>query len=59
MARQGDTVAKVLQYVNFDIPKLQQAYSDILQGSDLASEEKSLFLAELEKTLESPTYLQI
>ncbi|MFT5594676.1 MAG: arginine decarboxylase [Oceanicoccus sp.] len=58
-AQQGDTVAKVLQYVNFDIPKLQQAYSDILQGSDLASEEKSLFLAELEKTLESPTYLQI
>jgi arginine decarboxylase len=57
-AQQGDTVSKVLQYVNFDIAKLQGAYSDILQGSQLDDQEKVLFLSELEKTLASSTYLQ-
>ena len=57
-AQQGDTVSKVLQYVNFDIAKLQGAYSDILQGSGFNDTEKAFFLAELEKTLASSTYLQ-
>ncbi|MAA72728.1 MAG: arginine decarboxylase [Bermanella sp.] len=57
-AQQGDTVAKVLQYVNFDITKLQGAYSDILQGSGFNENDRAFFLAELEKTLASSTYLQ-
>lgn len=57
-AQQGDTVSKVLQYVNFDITKLQEAYSEILKGSQLSADEKTLFLSELEKALASSTYLQ-
>ncbi|NVK39257.1 MAG: biosynthetic arginine decarboxylase [Gammaproteobacteria bacterium] len=57
-AQPGDTVAKVLQYVNFDIAKLEQAYATILGGSSLADDEKTLFLGELKTALASSTYLQ-
>lgn len=54
----GDTVAKVLQYVNFDIAKLKQAYSDILGASQLEEADRVMFLGELERALASSTYLQ-
>ena len=57
-SQSGDTVAKVLQYVNFDITKLKQAYRGILDGSNLAEPEKQLFQQELENALASSTYLQ-
>ncbi|GAA6135408.1 biosynthetic arginine decarboxylase [Oceaniserpentilla sp. 4NH20-0058] len=57
-SQKGDTVAKVLQYVNFDIDKLKQAYSAILGDSDLSVSEQKSFLGELEKALASSTYLQ-
>jgi len=54
----GDTVAKVLQYVNFDIDKMKQAYSGIMADSRLDESDRQLFLSELDRALASSTYLQ-
>lgn len=54
----GDTVAKVLQYVNFDIDQMKLAYSAIMDASGLEESERQMFLGELDKALASSTYLQ-
>ncbi len=54
----GDTVDKVLRYVNFDPSTLLQAYQKQLTNSDLPLEEKSLLLQELEHGLSGYTYLE-
>ena len=54
----GDTVAKVLRYVNFEPDTLQQAYDLQLRSSGLPDSEQSALLAELTAGLEGYTYLE-
>ncbi len=54
----GDTVDKVLRYVNFDPNTLLHAYQQQLTNSDLPPEEKSTLLQELEHGLGGYTYLE-
>jgi len=54
----GDTVDKVLRYVNFDPNTLLHAYQQLLTDSDIAVEEKSELLQELEQGLSGYTYLE-
>lgn len=54
----GDTVAKVLEYVNFDPSKLMDSYRKQMQASDLTEEEQALFIRELEEGLAGYTYLE-
>ena len=54
----GDTVAKVLEYVNFDPDKLLQSYQQQLTASHLSSEEQAAFIQELEAGLAGYTYLE-
>jgi len=54
----GDTVAKVLQYVNFEPEKLLTAYRDKFAISDLDQTERQLLLSELAVGLEGYTYLE-
>ena len=54
----GDTVAKVLEYVNYDQDKLLQGYQKQLAASDLSEEEQAAFIQELEAGLAGYTYLE-
>jgi len=54
----GDTVAKVLEYVNFDPAKLMERYRQKMDASDLSSEEQVLYIRELEEGLAGYTYLE-
>lgn len=54
----GDTVAKVLEYVNFDPIKLMDSYRAKMDASDLTDEEQALFIKELEEGLAGYTYLE-
>lgn len=54
----GDTVDKVLRYVNFDPSTLLHAYQQQLTNSDLPLDEKSTLLQELEHGLSGYTYLE-
>lgn len=54
----GDTVAKVLEYVNFDPNKLMDSYRAKMEASDLTEEEQALFIQELEDGLAGYTYLE-
>ncbi len=54
----GDTVAKVLEYVNFDPNKLMDSYRAKMDASDLTDEEQALFIRELEEGLAGYTYLE-
>ncbi|WP_417596373.1 biosynthetic arginine decarboxylase [Oceanospirillum sp.] len=54
----GDTVAKVLEYVNFDPNKLMDSYRAKMDASDLTDAEQALFIRELEEGLAGYTYLE-
>lgn len=54
----GDTVDKVLRYVNFDPTTLLHAYQKQLTNSSLPANEKSSLLHELEQGLSGYTYLE-
>ena len=54
----GDTVDKVLRYVNFDPTTLLHAYQQQLTNCDLPADEKSALLHELEHGLSGYTYLE-
>ncbi len=57
-AIKGDTVSSVLEYVNFDIEKIQMGYQKSLNRSNLSDEQKKIFLNELVESLSSSTYLK-
>ena len=54
----GDTVAKVLRYVNFEPDALLEAYRRQFTASGLTPETQSALLAELSSGLEGYTYLE-
>ncbi|MBW7472268.1 biosynthetic arginine decarboxylase [Marinobacter sp. F4218] len=54
----GDTVAKVLRYVNFEPDSLLQAYRHKFRASDLSEQNQTALLAELAAGLEGYTYLE-
>lgn len=54
----GDTVAKVLRYVNFEPNNLLEAYRAKFAASDLDSNTQGLLLEELRAGLEGYTYLE-
>ncbi len=54
----GDTVAKVLRYVNFEPDNLLEAYRAKFAASDLDSNMQGLLLEELRSGLEGYTYLE-
>ncbi|WP_341581261.1 biosynthetic arginine decarboxylase [Marinobacter metalliresistant] len=54
----GDTVAKVLRYVNFEPDALLEAYRRKFMASGLTPETQSALLAELSAGLEGYTYLE-
>src|SRR5690606_12219514 len=54
----GDTVAKVLRYVNFEPAHLLQAYQSKFQASSLEPELQKQLLAELSAGLDGYTYLE-
>lgn len=54
----GDTVAKVLRYVNFEPETLIQTYRDKFSASDLSQQSQTELLAELTAGLEGYTYLE-
>lgn len=55
---EGDTVADILRYVNFDPDNLSQAYRERFAASRMSSEEQVELLAEVEAGLEGYTYLE-
>ncbi|MCY0965781.1 biosynthetic arginine decarboxylase [Parathalassolituus penaei] len=55
---QGDSVAKVLDYVNFEPDDIRAGLISMVAASDLSDEDKSLFRHELSESLSSYTYLQ-
>ena len=55
---QGDRVADVLRYVNFDVDRLRERFRHQLLRSDLSGSDRALFLEELEAGLEGYTYLE-
>lgn len=55
---QGDTVAKVLQYVNFEPTALLQAYERKFAASDFDQSTQQNLLAELANGLSGYTYLE-
>lgn len=55
---QGDTVADVLRYVNFNPEVLAEAYRQRFAASHLPPEEQQALLAEVEAGLEGYTYLE-
>jgi len=57
-AIQGDTVAKVLRYVNFEPAELLQSYQHQFGASALPASEQAALLAELRGGLEGYTYLE-
>ncbi|RBP26038.1 arginine decarboxylase [Marinobacter pelagius] len=54
----GDTVAKVLRYVNFEPEQLLAAYRRKFSASDLSESQQKALLAELAAGLEGYTYLE-
>ena len=54
----GDTVSKVLRYVNFEPDALLQIYQRKFSESDLSTEQQTQLLAELSAGLEGYTYLE-
>ena len=54
----GDTVAKVLRYVNFEPEQLLEAYRRKFSASDLSESRQKALLAELAAGLEGYTYLE-
>jgi arginine decarboxylase len=54
----GDTVAKVLRYVNFEPEALMDAYRRKFAASSLTPESQSSLLAELAAGLDGYTYLE-
>jgi arginine decarboxylase len=54
----GDTVAKVLRYVNFEPDNLLRAYQDKFAASNLDQPTQSRLLGELKAGLEGYTYLE-
>ncbi|TBW52183.1 biosynthetic arginine decarboxylase [Marinobacter halodurans] len=55
---EGDTVSKILRYVNFDPDVLRQAYRRKFEAAKLPAAESDALLAELEQGLEGYTYLE-
>lgn len=55
----GDTVRKMLKYVNFDPDQLLNSYCNSLQNTTLSVEQKQLYLQEFRAGLENYTYLKI
>lgn len=55
---EGDTVSKILRYVNFDPDALRQAYRSKFEAAKLPDQESEALLAELEQGLEGYTYLE-
>ncbi|MDG5499842.1 biosynthetic arginine decarboxylase [Marinobacter sp. BGYM27] len=55
---EGDTVSKVLKYVNFEPEALLEAYQAQLAASSLADEEKTTLYQELAQGLSGYTYLE-
>ncbi|MFO7529113.1 MAG: biosynthetic arginine decarboxylase [Marinobacter sp.] len=54
----GDTVAKVLRYVNFEPEQLLEAYRRKFSASELPESQQKALLAELAAGLEGYTYLE-
>ncbi|MFC0267879.1 biosynthetic arginine decarboxylase [Kushneria aurantia] len=54
----GDSVSNVLRYVNFDPDQLRSRFQRQLIRSEVSSEEREMFLEELEAGLEGYTYLE-
>ncbi|WP_322002215.1 biosynthetic arginine decarboxylase [Marinobacter alexandrii] len=54
----GDTVSKVLRYVNFEPEALLQTYRRKFDASDLSESQRTQLLAELTAGLEGYTYLE-
>ena len=54
----GDTVAKVLRYVNFEPEALLRAYRTLFNSSELPVQVQTELMAELEAGLEGYTYLE-
>jgi arginine decarboxylase len=54
----GDTVARTLQYVNFQPEQLRNAYRQKLRASDLSLETQQQLLDELNSGLDGYTYLE-
>lgn len=54
---QGDSIQKVLEYVNYDINQLKQSVGSYLQTSDLKGEEVDEFIDELLTSFSAYTYL--
>lgn len=54
---QGDTIAKVLDYVNFDPQNIRESLIRQVMNSSLNEPEKILFRDELSQSLEAYTYL--
>ncbi|ANF56860.1 biosynthetic arginine decarboxylase [Halotalea alkalilenta] len=54
----GDSVAQVLGYVNFDVAKLRERFKRQLLRSELSASDRGTFLDELEAGLEGYTYLE-
>ena len=57
-ARQGDTVASVLQQVDFDARQLLECYRTKLEAADIDSGERARYLQLLEQGLSGYTYLE-
>ncbi|WP_111498093.1 biosynthetic arginine decarboxylase [Marinobacter bohaiensis] len=55
---EGDTVAKILRYVNFDPDTLRDAYRRKFGASDLPTAERETLIGELLQGLEGYTYLE-
>ncbi|MFK5970616.1 MAG: biosynthetic arginine decarboxylase [Candidatus Marithrix sp.] len=55
----GDTVKKMLDYVNFDTDQLLNVYNERLYKTNLSAEQKQAYLEALKDGLESYTYLKI
>lgn len=55
----GDTVARVLSYVNFDPEDIRARLVSQVENSQLGDHEKQLFQKELSESLEAYTYLQL
>ncbi|MEX2474676.1 biosynthetic arginine decarboxylase [Marinobacter sp.] len=57
-ATDGDTVAKVLRYVNFEPAALLQSYQRQFEASELTEDTQQRLLGELKNGLEGYTYLE-
>jgi arginine decarboxylase len=57
-AIQGDTVAKILRYVNFEPEDLVRAYTKNFAASGLPASQQDALLSELTSGLSGYTYLE-